>query len=83
MRVCSFGQLCLTLCDPIDCSPPGFSALGISQASTLEWVPISPAWELCKTGIESAPSAALALAGSCFTAELPGKPRDVNTLMEI
>ena len=28
-------------CDPMDCSPPGFSAHGILQASTLEWVAIS------------------------------------------
>ena len=30
----------LTLCDPMDCSPPGFSAYGISQARILEWVAI-------------------------------------------
>ena len=30
-------QLCLTLCDPMDCSPPGSSAHGISQARILEW----------------------------------------------
>ena len=30
-------QLCLTLCDPMDCSPPGFSAHGIFQARVLEW----------------------------------------------
>ena len=34
-------QSCLTLCDPIDGSPPGFSVLGILQARTLEWVAIS------------------------------------------
>ena len=34
-------QLCLTLCDPIDGSPPGFSVHGILQARTLEWVAIS------------------------------------------
>ena len=34
-------QLCLTLCDPIDGSPPGSSVPGILQARTLEWVPIS------------------------------------------
>ena len=28
-------QLCLTLCDPVDCSPPGSSAYGISQARVL------------------------------------------------
>ena len=34
-------QSCLTLCDPIDGSPPGFSIPGILQARTLEWVAIS------------------------------------------
>ena len=34
-------QLCLTLCDPIDGSPPGSSVPGILQARTLEWVAIS------------------------------------------
>ena len=34
-------QLCLTLCDPIDGSPPGSPILGILQAGTLEWVAIS------------------------------------------
>jgi len=34
-------QLCLTLCDPIDGSPPGPAVPGILQARTLEWVAIS------------------------------------------
>ena len=34
-------QLCPTLCDPMDCSPPGFSIHGIFQARILEWVAIS------------------------------------------
>ena len=34
-------QSCLTLCDPIDCSLPGFSIHGILQARILEWVTIS------------------------------------------
>ena len=34
-------QSCLTLCDPIDSSPPGFPVPGILQARTLEWVAIS------------------------------------------
>ena len=33
-------QLCPTLCDPMDCSPPGFSVHGIIQARILEWVAI-------------------------------------------
>ena len=31
------GQSCLTLCDPMDCSLPGFSIHGIFQARVLEW----------------------------------------------
>ena len=34
-------QLCPTLCDPIDGSPPGSAIPGILQARTLEWVAIS------------------------------------------
>ena len=34
-------QSCLTLCDPMDCSPPGSSVPGILQARVLEWVAIS------------------------------------------
>ena len=40
-------QLCPTLCDPIDGSPPGSSVPGILQARTPEWVAIafSSAWK--------------------------------------
>ena len=34
-------QLCPTLCDPIDGSPPGSAVPGILQARTLEWAAIS------------------------------------------
>ena len=33
-------QSCPTLCDPMDCSLPGSSVLGISQARVLEWAAI-------------------------------------------
>ena len=33
-------QSCPTLCDPLDCSPPGPSVHGILQARMLEWVAI-------------------------------------------
>ena len=39
--VCTHAQLCSTLCDPMDCSRPGASVQGMSQARTLEWVAIS------------------------------------------
>ena len=34
-------QSCPTLCDPIDCSLPGYSVHGIFQAIVLEWIAIS------------------------------------------
>ena len=46
-------QSCPTLCDPLDCSPPGFSVHGISQARILEQVAISssrgPFWPRDRT----------------------------------
>ena len=41
MCVCSAKslQLCPTLCNPTDCSPPGSSVHGILKARTLEWLP--------------------------------------------
>ena len=33
-------QLCLTVCDPMDCSLPGSSVHGILQARILEWVAV-------------------------------------------
>ena len=38
--VCSVAQSCLTLCDPMNCSPPGSSVHEISQARILERVAI-------------------------------------------
>ena len=34
-------QLCPTVCDSMDCSPPGSSVYGIFQAKILEWFAIS------------------------------------------
>ena len=34
------GLLSLTLCNPMDCSPPGYFVQGILQARILEWVDI-------------------------------------------
>ena len=39
--VCARAQLCLTLCDPMDCSPPGPSVHGTFLVRIIEWVAIS------------------------------------------
>ena len=52
--LCSVAQSCLTLFDPMDCSPPGSSVHGILQARILEWVamPPHPPGDLPNLGIE-------------------------------
>ena len=48
-------QSCPTICDPIDCSPPGFSVHGILQARILVWVAIPSSgisWERARTKVE-------------------------------
>ena len=67
-------QLCLTLCDPMNCSPPDSSVHWILQARILEWVAIASSrgssWPrdwiciFCNSCI----------AGGFFSTEPPGKP---------
>ena len=45
-------QLCPTLCDPMDCSPPGSSVHGILQARILEWVAMPSSRDLPDCGME-------------------------------
>ena len=40
-EACMCAQSCLTLCNPMGCSPPGSPVQGIFQARILEWVAIS------------------------------------------
>ena len=68
-------QSCLTLCDPMDCSPPGSSVCGILQARIPKWVarpscrgsfqPRDWTWVSCITG-------------GFFTTGPPGKPSDTG-----
>ena len=50
-------QLCPTLCDPMDCSLPGSSVLGILQARILDWVAIPSSRDLRDPGIKPGPPA--------------------------
>ena len=45
-------QLCPTLCNLMDCSPPGSSVYGVLQARILEWVAIPFSSDLPNLGIE-------------------------------
>ena len=63
---CLAPKLNLTIYDPVDCSPPGSSVLGISQARIMEWVAISLQGNLPDPGIELESAA---LAGGFFPTE--------------
>ena len=67
-------HLCLTVCDPMVCSPPGSSVRGILQARILEWVAMSsfrgsspPRDWICAPFVSC-------IAGRFFTTVPPGTP---------
>ena len=64
-------QSCLTLCDPMDCSPPGSSVHEIFHARMLEWVAIPFSGNLPNPGTE--PRSPVLQAHSLLS-EPPGKP---------
>ena len=47
---CLVDELCLTLCDLMDCSLPGSSVYGIFKARMLEWVACPPPRDLPNPG---------------------------------
>ena len=71
-------QSCPTLGNPMDCSLPGSSVLGIFQARILEWVAMSPPGNLPHPGIEPGFTA---LQVDSLPTELPGKPLHVLLLL--
>ena len=60
-------QSCLTLCNPMDYSPPGTSVHGILQARILEWVAMPSSEDLSNPGIEPTSLLSPALTGRFFT----------------
>ena len=58
----------------MDCSPPGSSVHGISQARKQEWVAISFFRDLPNPGIKPASPA---LSAVFFTTQPPGKPKQI------
>ena len=70
--MCLVTQACLTLCNPMNCSLPGSSVLGISQARILEWVAIS--FSRGSVWIEPMSLVSPALHVDSLPAEPSGKP---------
>ena len=61
--LCLVTQLCPTLCDPVDCSPPGSSIHGDSPGKNTGVGCHDLSWDLPNSGIEPKSH----IAGGCFT----------------
>ena len=60
-------QSCLTLCHPVDYSPPGSSVHGVLQASILDWVAMVSSRDVPDPGIEPTSLASPTKADRFFT----------------
>ena len=68
-------QSCLTLCNPMDCSPPGSSVHEeFSRQEFWSGVPFPPPGDLPDPGVEPGSLVSSSLAGGSFTTEPSGKP---------
>ena len=72
-------QSCLTLCNSMDCSPPGSSVHRIFQARIQEWEPFPSPEDLPNSGIEPESPA---LQADSLPAEVPRKPNGSIILIQ-
>ena len=76
--MCLVTQLCPTLYDPMDCSPPGSSVHGILQARILEWVAIPLSRGSSSPRDQTQVSCVSCIEGRFFTTELLGKQQSIK-----
>ena len=74
MCIYMHAQSCLTLFNPLDCSPPGSSVHGILLARILEWVAMLSSRGFSQPRDRTHVSRGSCIEGRFFTAEPPGKP---------
>ena len=67
---------CLTLCNPVDCSPLGSSVHRFSRQEYQSGLPCPPPGDLPNPGIELKSFMSPALTGGFFTLAPPGKPQE-------
>ena len=82
--VCVFSaaQLCLTLCNPMDYSPPGSSVHGNSQAKIVEWVPFPLPGDVTDLEIQPESPASPALQADSLLLSHRGFPKDALNPVE-
>ena len=71
-------QLCLTLCNPVDCSQQASLSMGFSGQEYWSRLPCPPPGDLPNPGIQTMSLVSPALAGRFFTIVPPGKPHYVG-----
>ena len=76
-------QSCLSLCDPVDYSPPDSSVHGILQAKIVEWAAMPSSRESSWSRDQTHISWVSCIAGVFFTAELLGKPMRTQYILAI
>ena len=72
--VCVLSQSCPTVCDPLDCRPPGSSVHGVFQATMLERVSFPSPGDLRYLGIKPVFPMSPALHLNSLPSESTGKP---------
>ena len=75
LRVHAVTPLGSTICDPMDCSPPGSSVHGISQARILEGLTISFSRGSSESRNQTTSPESPAFVSEFFIPEAPGKPQ--------
>ena len=70
-------QSCLTLCDPVHCSPPGSSVLGILQERVVEWVAMPSSRGSSQPRAQTRISCLQRWQVGSFPLVPPGKPRTI------
>ena len=80
-KLCSVAQSCLTLCDPMDCSPPGSSlSMEFSRQEYWSGLPFPPPGNISDPRIESASAATPASAADSILLSHLGNPLNYCTL---
>ena len=82
-EVCAkFLQLCPTLCNPMDCNPPGSFVRGILQAKYWSGLPCPPSGNLPDPGNEPTFLASPALSGRFFTTSATGAAQPEDGILQ-
>ena len=79
VSVCSVAKSCLTLGDPVDCSPPGSSVLGIFRQEYQSGLPFPPPGDLPHPEIEARSPVSPALLVDSLPTKPLGKLQQVET----